>query len=750
MNYDIFFDYAYNDSNAYHDLEKDLKSKGASLMFPLEAKELGTGIGAMIKQCQFLLFPTDSGKIDRSHLQIAKENKIPYCIVAVSNYNRVLTSFSQEEHDKIFNYEHSGHRMKLYELLCSFDCLSAINKDVATNYTMKDSQNQNYKYDLYISYNRKDIEIASRIKRTLGCHLNVYMADDSICMAGNFEMMINDAIKQSKKYLILLTSDCLTNYTSWSGELRSIITEVDSCSSKSLIPVNVDNQFKFVTYGEKFYPEIVNIMQYNWLVFDSSLYKSNCIQIIDMVEGKTDSFGKHHEKLHHDIFLCYARLDKQAGDKVCVALEKNGFSIWRDVDGINTSDEFAHVITDAIDEAKVFLLIESKWSKDSAWVKRELEYARRKNKHIVKILTDNQDGLSNVRRLSFSANSLEIGTEFFEEKLLANILSKGCTSNTNVILNEGKQLYREIDTNSSLSSQIKEELGYQSFCLFLRAAELGDENASMFIDRKPWDINLKEAIKRYHEIYSNFIDDLRKNIYNKGVIIAEDDTVSDIPKRGRGMERTAFRFMKRAINLGYDGESPEDYDWYYLEDTDYQICCEELGASSKFSNEKKRSIEPKETDTKIITSDKISTTNIVLEDNIEDELYNVFISCKSEDYTYAQPIHDYLVENGLKVFFADAELKEKAESQYADVIDEALDATRHLIVVATSVDYIKSKWVKYEWSTFSNDLKSNYRDGNLITILSPNITPRMLPASLRHMQSFSIEDYKDVLPYVKK
>ena len=246
------------------------------------------------------------------------------------------------------------------------------------------------------------------------------------------------------------------------------------------------------------------------------------------------------------------------------------------------------------------------------------------------------------------------------------------------------------------------------------------------------------------------IDDLRKNIYNKGVIIAEDDTVSDIPKRGRGMERTAFRFMKRAINLGYDGESPEDYDWYYLEDTDYQICCEELGASSKFSNEKKRSIEPKETDTKIITSDKISTTNIVLEDNIEDELYNVFISCKSEDYTYAQPIHDYLVENGLKVFFADAELKEKAESQYADVIDEALDATRHLIVVATSVDYIKSKWVKYEWSTFSNDLKSNYRDGNLITILSPNITPRMLPASLRHMQSFSIEDDKHVLPYVNK
>ena len=73
-----------------------------------------------------------------------------------------------------------------------------------------------------------------------------------------------------------------------------------------------------------------------------------------------------------------------------------------------------------------------------------------------------------------------------------------------------------------------------------------------------------------------------------------------------------------------------------------------------------------------------------------------------------------------------------------------------MIVVATSIEHIKSKYVKYEWSTFSNDLKSNYRDGSLITILTPTIPPRMLPASLRHMQSFTIDNYKNILPYVKK
>ena len=749
MNNEIFFDYAYNDSNAYHSLENDLHLKGASLTFPLEAKELGCGISALIMQCKFLLVTTDNGLIDYSHLKIAKDNNIPYCIVACSNYAKVTTCLPKEEHDYIFNYEHSGHRMKLYELLHSHGCIELVN-DNSVNYIMTKPTDECFKYDLYISYNRKDFEIATKIKTVLGTHLNVYMADDSSCIAGNFEMMINDAIIHSKNYLILLTKDCLTNYTSWSYELQSIIKEIDSCPSKSILPANIDNDFRFVSYGEKSYPEIVRIMQYSWLLLYTSQYETNCNRIIEVIEGKTGYFSKNEEGTHHDVFLAYARLDKEAGDKVYTTLEKNGFSVWRDVDGLNIGDEFSHVITGAIDKAKVFLLIESKWTKDSSWVKRELEYARNKSKYVICVLTDNWEGLTGIRRLSFSAQSLEIGTEKFEEKLLANLLSKGCVSNTNVILNEGKKLYREIEADSTLTPQTKEKIGRQSFCIFLRAFELGNENARLFIESEAWNINLLEAISQYQEIYANFISDLRKVLYNKGVIIAEDDTISDIPQRGRGMERAAFRYMKRAVNLGYEGSKPEDYDWYYLEDSDFEECYKELGLSST-SEIKNEPDETKEAGNGTVIIDDNSTSILHKENQTEEEeSYNVFISCKSEDYDFAQPIHDFLIANGLKVFFADAELKEKAESQYADVIDEALDATKHLIVVATSIGHIKSKWVKYEWSTFSNDLKSNYRDGNLITILSPDITPRMLPASLRHMQSFSIENFENILPYVKK
>lgn len=130
--------------------------------------------------------------------------------------------------------------------------------------------------------------------------------------------------------------------------------------------------------------------------------------------------------------------------------------------------------------------------------------------------------------------------------------------------------------------------------------------------------------------------------------------------------------------------------------------------------------------------------------------YDVFISSKSEDYGLAEKVYDFLIESGLDVFLASRELDRLGESEYSLAIDDAIDNATHMIVVATSVDNINSKWVKYEWNTFSNDLKSGYRTGNLITIHSHDIELRRLPASLRHQQSFWLDTYKQhILSYLK-
>ena len=131
--------------------------------------------------------------------------------------------------------------------------------------------------------------------------------------------------------------------------------------------------------------------------------------------------------------------------------------------------------------------------------------------------------------------------------------------------------------------------------------------------------------------------------------------------------------------------------------------------------------------------------------------YDVFISAKSEDYDLARRVFKFLVDNGLSVFLATAELRKIGMSQYAEAIDLALDGSRHMIVVASCIDHIRSPFVHYEWSVFCNDLKSGYRTGNLLTILADGISLRELPPSLRHHQSYRFDDYEaNVLPFLSE
>ena len=97
--------------------------------------------------------------------------------------------------------------------------------------------------------------------------------------------------------------------------------------------------------------------------------------------------------------------------------------------------------------------------------------------------------------------------------------------------------------------------------------------------------------------------------------------------------------------------------------------------------------------------------------------YDVFISSKSEDYPIAERVYDFLVANGLSVFLASKELEKIGKDDYSEAIDDALNVTHHMIVVASSIEHITSEWVKYEWRTFCDDLKSGYREGKLFTIL---------------------------------
>lgn len=53
--------------------------------------------------------------------------------------------------------------------------------------------------------------------------------------------------------------------------------------------------------------------------------------------------------------------------------------------------------------------------------------------------------------------------------------------------------------------------------------------------------------------------------------------------------------------------------------------------------------------------------------------YDVFISCKSEDYKLAEEIYDYLESVGIHTFLASKELRQLADSEYRRSITKAPD-----------------------------------------------------------------------------
>lgn len=131
--------------------------------------------------------------------------------------------------------------------------------------------------------------------------------------------------------------------------------------------------------------------------------------------------------------------------------------------------------------------------------------------------------------------------------------------------------------------------------------------------------------------------------------------------------------------------------------------------------------------------------------------YDVFISCKSEDYELGKIVLNFLLEKGVVVFMADEKLRELGISDYGRAIDDALDNSNHLILVTSSVNNVMpefSPYVYYEWHTFSEEKKSGRKNGNIMTVVTEMKIVQRLPIALRNNQAFSLDNFGEILSYV--
>ncbi|WP_265571068.1 TIR domain-containing protein [Sphingomicrobium nitratireducens] len=82
-----------------------------------------------------------------------------------------------------------------------------------------------------------------------------------------------------------------------------------------------------------------------------------------------------------DIFLSYARADQDEVERIAAALEEAGYSLWWDRE-IRGGKQFSKDIEQAIDAAKAVIVVWSKHSVESEWVRDEAAFARDADKMV--------------------------------------------------------------------------------------------------------------------------------------------------------------------------------------------------------------------------------------------------------------------------------------------------------------------------------------------------------------------------------
>ena len=81
--------------------------------------------------------------------------------------------------------------------------------------------------------------------------------------------------------------------------------------------------------------------------------------------------------MKYDVFISYSRKDFDEVSALLETIRKEvpGLSVWFDIDGIESGDDFEEKIISAIDDSSYVLFALSDNSLESEWTKAEVMYA---------------------------------------------------------------------------------------------------------------------------------------------------------------------------------------------------------------------------------------------------------------------------------------------------------------------------------------------------------------------------------------
>lgn len=139
--------------------------------------------------------------------------------------------------------------------------------------------------------------------------------------------------------------------------------------------------------------------------------------------------------------------------------------------------------------------------------------------------------------------------------------------------------------------------------------------------------------------------------------------------------------------------------------------------------------------------------------------FDLFISHKKEDMDIASDMYYFMKKNMKEVFFDKYSLPEMSEAQYRKAIMQALDGSKHFVVVFSDLAYLESDWVKLEMEVFQSEMDEGRKPGaNFILVATDEVYDKImqsnktvLPIEYRRTEIMRVRDYKaNLLKYISK
>lgn len=138
--------------------------------------------------------------------------------------------------------------------------------------------------------------------------------------------------------------------------------------------------------------------------------------------------------------------------------------------------------------------------------------------------------------------------------------------------------------------------------------------------------------------------------------------------------------------------------------------------------------------------------------------FDLFICHKSDDADIAEDLYFFMKRNMKEAFFDKESLPEMSESQYRKAIMQALDGSKHFVVVFSNLEYLDSYWVNLEMDIFQSEIdEGRKKDSNFIMIVTNSVYEQIissnksvLPIGFRRCEIMRVDEYKTkLLNYIK-